>query len=319
MGQRTPPRTTFVIASRDRAGELAAVVARLLDTTECPIIVVDNDSRDDSVATVRRLAAGAAGRLQVLELDGNRGAAGRNAGVAAATTPYIAFCDDDSWWQPDAPAIAEQTFDAHPGVGLLAARTIVLPRDEEDGFSRMLADSPLGHPPHLPGPAILGFMSCAAIVRKSAFEQAGGFSDILHFRGEEMLLAVDLATLGWGLCYRPALVAFHQPSQVRATTAAQAARVMRNDVLTTWLRRPARHCLRATGTLLTASLRDIEHARAATEAVARLPAVVRGRRRLPGHVERALELLESARGAHTEDAVVVADGSARYASGTRRS
>ncbi|MGE2713367.1 glycosyltransferase family 2 protein [Mycolicibacterium litorale] len=293
MGRPNPPRTTFVIASRDRAGELASVVTRLLDTTDCPIIVVDNDSRDDSVATVNRLAVRAAGRVRQVELDSNLGAVGRNAGVAAATTPYVAFCDDDSWWQPDAPAIAEQTFDAHPGVGLLAARTIVLPRDEEDDFSRMLADSPLGHPPHLPGPAILGFMSCAAIVRKTAFEQAGGFCDILHFRGEEMLLAVDMAALGWDLCYVPALVAMHQPSQVRATTAAQAARVLRNDVLTTWLRRPARHCLRATGTLLTATLRDAEHARAAGEAVTRLPAVLRRRRRLPDRVERALEALEA--------------------------
>lgn len=282
-----------MVASRDRADELESVVNRLLDTTDCPIVVVDNDSRDDSVTTVERIVARAAGRVALLELDDNRGAVGRNAGVAVSTTPYVAFCDDDSWWQPDAPAIAEQTFDAYPGVGLLAARTIVLPRDEEDAFSRMLADSPLGHPPHLPGPAILGFMSCAAIVRKAAFEEAGGFSDILHFRGEEMLLAVDMATLGWDLCYCPALVAMHQPSQVRATTAAQAARVMRNDVLTTWLRRPAGHCLRAAGTLLTAASRDTEHARAAGEAIQRLPAVLRGRRRLPDRVESALELLES--------------------------
>jgi GT2 family glycosyltransferase len=293
MGQRNSPRTTFVIASRDRAGELTSVVTRLLDTTECPITVVDNQSRDDSVAAVKRIAARAGGRVRLVALDSNRGAVGRNVGVAASTTPYVAFCDDDSWWQPDATVIAEQTFDAYPSVGLLAARTIVLPRDEEDHFSRMLAESPLGHPPHLPGPTILGFMSCAAIVRKTAFEQAGGFSDILHFRGEEMLLAVDMATLGWDLCYCPALVAMHQPSPVRATTAAQAARVMRNDVLTTWLRRPAGHCLRATGTLLTATLRGPEHARAAREAAIRLPAVVRGRRRLPDRIERALELLES--------------------------
>jgi hypothetical protein len=130
------------------------------------------------------------------------------------------------------------------------------------------------------------------MVRKAAFERAGGFSDILHFRGEEMLLAVDMATLGWELCYCPALVAIHQPSQIRATTAAQDARVLRNDVLTTWLRRPAGCCLRATGALLTAALRDTEHAKAAGEAVSRLPAVLRRRRRLPSRVERRLRLLE---------------------------
>lgn len=293
MARPKPPRTTFVIASRDRAGELTAVVERLLDTTRCPIVVVDNDSRDNSVAVMTDLAARAGGRITVVELDTNEGAVGRNAGVAASRTPYIAFCDDDSWWQPDAPQLAEETFDAYPMVGLLAARTIVLPRNQEDAFSTMLADSPLGHRPHLPGPSIMGFMSCAAIVRKVAFEAAGGFSKILHFRGEEMLLSVDMATLGWELCYYPALVAMHQPSQIRATTSAQAARVMRNDVLTTWLRRPATHCLRATATLVAATARDADHAKAAGEAVRRLPAVLTERRRLPDRIERALAVLES--------------------------
>jgi GT2 family glycosyltransferase len=290
--QRDSSRITVVIASRNRAEELAGVVQRLLDTTGCPIIVVDNASEDDSVATVRRVGARSAGRLRVLELDTNAGAVGRNAGVAASRTPYVAFCDDDSWWQPEAPAVGADLFDAHPGVGLLAARTIVLPRDTEDDFCRQLADSPLGRRADLPGPSILGFMSCAAMVRKSAFEAAGGFSEILHFRGEEQLLAVDMAAMGWDLCYCPQLVAVHQPSQVRATTAAQDARVLRNAVLTTWLRRPPRHCVSAAGTLLAGAVRGPDHAKAAGEALRRLPTVLQRRRPLPAHVEEALAVLE---------------------------
>jgi glycosyltransferase involved in cell wall biosynthesis len=293
MGTPDSSRTSFVIASRNRAAELAAVVTRLLDTTECPIIVVDNNSDDDSVATVSRIADRSADRVQIVELDTNRGAVGRNAGVAACHTPYVAFCDDDSWWAPDAPAIAEDIFDRYPSVGLLAARTMVWPQRREDPMTAQLADSPLGHRPDLPGPSILGFMTCAAIVRKSAFVAAGGFSEILHFRGEEQLLAVDLAAMGWDLCYCPRLNAIHQPSAVRATTAAQDARVLRNTVLTTWLRRPLRHCVTATGTLLVAALRDGEHARAAAEALLRLPAVVKHRRTLPANVEEALAVLES--------------------------
>ncbi|KUH93770.1 glycosyltransferase family 2 protein [Mycobacterium sp. IS-3022] len=293
MRTPAPADVSFVIASQNRAAELATVVARLLDTTVCPIVVVDNASTDDTAEVVGRMAARSAGRLRLVELDDNLGAVGRNVGVAACRTPYVAFCDDDSWWAPDAPAIGVEAFERHPSVGLLAARTIVLPQHREDPFSTLLADSALGRRPDLPGPSILGFMSCAAMVRKRAFEQAGGFSDILHFRGEEQLLALDLAAAGWNLCYYPRLVAVHQPSSVRATTAAQAARVLRNDVLTTWLRRPIRQCLNATGRLGAAALRDREHARAAVEAVARLPAVIARRRRLPRAVEQAMALLES--------------------------
>jgi GT2 family glycosyltransferase len=283
--------TSFVIASRDRSYELATTVARLLDSTSCPIIVVDNNSHDESVAVMSRMAARAGGRLRVIELDTNRGAVARNVGVAAAHTPYIAFCDDDSWWTPDAPAIGAELFDRCPSLGLLAARTIVWPQRREDPFSAVLANSPLGQRPGLPGPSILGFMSCAAMVRKTAFEAAGGFSDILHFRGEEQLLAVDLAALGWDLCYCSELIAIHQPSALRASTSAQNARTLRNSVLTTWLRRPMTQCLKATGVLLGAALRDREHIRAAAEAFLRLPDVINERRPLPAHVERDLAVL----------------------------
>ena len=286
-------KTSFVIASRNRAAELAVTVTRLLDTTPCPIILVDNGSDDDSVAVVNRLAERSGNRLQVIGLDANRGAVGRNVGVAASRTPYVAFCDDDSWWAADAPGIAADLFDRHQTLGLLAARTIVWPERREDPLSTHLAASALGTKQDLPGPSILGFMSCAAVVRKRAFEEAGGFSDILHFRGEEQLLALDMAALGWDLCYCRDLVAVHQPSVARATTAAQDARVLRNDVLTTWMRRPMRQCLKATGALLAGALRDREHARGAAEAIRRLPAVINARRQLPDAVEQALALLES--------------------------
>jgi GT2 family glycosyltransferase len=285
--------TSFVIASRDRAYELATTVARLLDCTTCPIIVVDNDSQDNTVAVMNRIGARSANRLRIIELNTNRGAVGRNIGVAAACTPYVAFCDDDSWWTPEAPAIGADLFDHHPSLGLLAARTIVWPQRREDPLNAQLANSALGHRPDLPGPSILGFMSCSAMVRKQAFEAAGGFCEILHFRGEEQLLAVDLAALGWDLCYCNQLIAIHQPSGVRATTVAQDARELRNAVLTTWLRRPTGKCVKATVALLGAALRDREHARGAAEAILRLPEVVNARRPLPPHVERALAVLES--------------------------
>jgi GT2 family glycosyltransferase len=287
-----PPRTSFVIASRNRADELAGVIDRLLDTTRCPIIVVDNASEDTSVTTVRRLADRAGGRLELIELPTNEGAVGRNVGVAASRTPYVAFCDDDSWWAPAATDIAETLFDRHPTVGLLAARTLVAPDNREDPIVSLLAGSPLGWSPKLPGPSILGFLACSAVVRKSAFEGAGGFNPVLHFRGEERLLALDLATLGWDLCFAAELVAYHLPSPTRPSNAAQKARSLRNDVLTTWLRRPFPLCFKAVVELASASARDAEHAKAAAEALRLLPAVVRQRRRLPTDIEQALRMLQ---------------------------
>lgn len=283
-----------MIASRDRSDELLAVVGRLLRETRCPVIVVDNGSRDDSVAALHRIAGAAQGRLEIIALDENLGAVARNVGVAAASTPFIAFCDDDSWWHPDAPGIAESVFARHPTVAVLAARTVVLPANREDPIGELMAASALGHDPALPGPSILGFLACASIVRKDAFEAVGGFSDILHFRGEEALLSLDLAASGWDLCFCPALLAFHQPSSTRPVSAVQDARSLRNDVLTTWLRRPPLECVRAAARLTRAAARDRAHARAFGEALRMLPAVMSERRRLPADVERSIAVLDSA-------------------------
>ena len=265
----------------------------LLDTTDSPIILVDNASRDDSVAMARRIASGAAGRLSVIELDENLGAVGRNVGVAQAGTPFVAFCDDDSWWDPEAVGIAEELFEKYPTLAVLAARTVVWPDMREDPIVADLAASPLGHDPALPGPSILGFLACSSIVRVSAFEAVGGFSPIIHFRGEESLLAWDLAANGWDLCFCGRLTAFHRPSTQREPSAAQNARALRNAVLTTWLRRPVRHCVRSATELFWAATKDRDHADALGQALRALPAVVAARHRLPTDTERCLRMLEA--------------------------
>lgn len=286
-------RTSFVVASRNRSAELATVLRLLLDTTNSPIILVDNASDDDSVQMARHIAEGSAGRLTVIEAEENLGAVGRNLGVAAASTPFVAFCDDDSWWDPDSIAAAESLFDAYPTLAVLAARTLVMPGRREDPIVADLASSPLGKDPALPGPSILGFLACSSIVRASAFEAVGGFSPIIHFRGEETLLAWDLSAHGWDLCFCERLTAFHQPSAERGTTSAQDARAMRNAVLTTWLRRPLRHCVRSGAAFVSAAVTDRDHAVALGEALRKLPAVLAARHRLPADTERCLRVLES--------------------------
>lgn len=256
--------------------------------------MVDNASGDDSVAAATRVADGSAGRVRVISLDRNAGAAARNVGVARCGTPYVAFCDDDSWWAPDAISLAEEIFEQCPSVALLAARTVVLPQYRDDPFVAELADSRLGRAPGLPGPSILGFQACSALVRKEAFEGVGGFNPILHFRGEESLLSCDLAANGWDLCFCPELVAYHHPSGIRSPSQAQRARVLRNALLTACLRRPLDRCARAGMDLARAATHDTAHAKALLEAVAALPAALRRRRRLPDAVERSLRILESA-------------------------
>lgn len=290
---RTGPRRDapvgVVIATRDRAERLAGTLRRLRGLPERPpVVVVDNGSRDDTRAMVRARFP----EVRLLTRERNRGALARNDGAAALETPLVAFSDDDSWWEPGALARAAEVFAGHPRLGLLAARTLVGPHGRrDDPLNALLAGSPLGRPAGLPGPRVLGFLGCAAVVRRRAFLAAGGYHPVLFFGAEETLLAYDLAARGWELCYCPEVLARHDPAA--GGRGDRSALVRRNELLTVWLRRPLGTALARTAALAAHGPRDAAARRALAGALPRLPAALRARRRLPPEVEAAARRLEA--------------------------
>ena len=273
-------RVTIVVATRDRLADLE----RSLPRHEAPVIVVDNGSGDGTVAAVRRSHP----EVDVVEIGTNRGATARNVGVARASTRYVAFADDDSWWAPGAVALAADVLDAHRGVAVLAARVLVGEDGRLDPVCSEMAASPLGRRSDLPGPPIQGFVACGAVVRRDAFLDVGGFDDVVFFDGEEERVALDLSAAGWDLVYVPEVVAHHHPSPVRDREGRRALAV-RNRLLVAVLRRPwpvvGRQALQA--------LRGGRAARSGLRAaVPRLPRALAGRRRLPDPVEVARSRLD---------------------------
>ncbi|MEU9196886.1 glycosyltransferase family 2 protein [Streptomyces hundungensis] len=283
------PTTGVVIATRDRADSLARTLRHLLDLPDRPeILVVDNASTDD---TRTRLARDFP-QVEVVSLASNQGALARNLGVRALRTPYVAFSDDDSWWAPGALDRAAELMDSHPRLGLISARTLVGPAEEPDPLNDVLAASPLGPAHDLPGTQVLGFLACACVVRRTAFLDAGGFHGLLFFGAEETLLAYDLAAHGWGVTHCPDVVAHHHPDP--APRDGRPVRVLRNELLTAWLRRPLPHALDRTRGLAADARRDRAARQALRQTLTRLPAALRARRPLPPHVERAARTLDGA-------------------------
>jgi GT2 family glycosyltransferase len=273
-------RVTVVVMTRDRWPDLEQSLAR----HEAPVIVVDNGSGDGTPDLVRQRFPG----VEVVELGTNRGAVARNLGVLRASTPYVAFADDDSWWAPGALEAAADILDAHPRLALVAGRILVGADDRPDPVCTEMAESPLPREDDLPGPSVLGFLACAAVVRRSAFTAAGGFDDVVFFMGEEERLALDLMAQGWGLAYVESVVAHHHPSPSR-DVAARRTRAARNQLLTAALRRPWPVVL----SMGLAQLRAGPEGRSAVrQALVRLPRALARRRRLPAHVERARRLLD---------------------------
>ncbi len=274
-------RVTVVVATRNRLRALA----RSLPLHPRPVILVDNGSTDGTPGFVRRHFPD----VHLVEAGANLGAPARNLGARLARTPYVAFADDDSWWAPGALDLAADVFDAHPRLALLGARVLVGPEERLDPVSQEMARSPLGVEDDLPGPGVLGFLACGAVVRRDAFLRAGGFDDVLFFFGEEERLALDLAAAGWGLSYVDGVVAHHHPSPSSRDPEARRALAVRNALLTAVLRRPwsvvARRAVAALGGGR-AGLRGLR------DAVPRLRPALAARRPLPPAVERARDLLD---------------------------
>ncbi|RBY97888.1 glycosyltransferase family 2 protein [Blastococcus sp. TF02-8] len=284
------PRIAVVVITHQRRDELLLALQRLLALPERPhVVVVDNGSTDGTAAAVRERFP----QVELLACAENLGAVGRNLGVARLRTPYVAFCDDDTWWDPGSLRTAADVLDAHPRLAVVTARIVVEPGGREDPIVPELRDSPVRGADWLPGPALGSFLAGASVVRRTAFEEVGGFCERLWLGGEEELMSGDLAARGWELCYLSELTVHHQASSARDPHRRRADGI-RNTLWTTWLRRPLRPALRRTGHLLRTVPRDRVTARGLLAAARGVPWVLRERRVLPPHAEARFAALDEA-------------------------
>lgn len=281
-------RVSLVVITRDRVGDLERALGHLTALAERPrILVADNGSSDGTAAAVRSRFP----EVELIALDENRGAAARNVAVACATTPYVAFADDDSWWAPGALARAADLLDVHPRLALVNAHILVGPQERDDPICLEMAQSPLPRGPGQPGHPLLSFIACAAMVRRDAYLAAGGFHPRLSVGGEEEILGHDLVGAGWQLSYVPDIVVHHHASTNRDADERRATGI-RNTLWTTWLRRPVRPALVRTIRLMRRLPRDRVTLRGLAQGLAGAPWVLRERRISPPHVEAGRRLLE---------------------------
>jgi GT2 family glycosyltransferase len=279
-------RVSVVLLTYNRVGELTRSLDKLLAMPEQPpVIVVDNASTDATAVVVAQRYP----RVQCVSLPRNIGGAGRNAGVRLAATPYVAFCDDDSWWEDGALGLAVEILDHYPDVAALCGRVLLGEDCREDPTCAEMAASPLPSE-GLPGPALLGFIACAVVFRRDAYLQAGGYETRFFIGGEEELLTLDLAAAGWRIAYVPQLTVHHHPSPYRDNNARQVV-VIRNALWVAWLRLPPAWAFRETLRIRRRAPSREAWRGGLRQALHELPWVWRSRRVLPPQVARLLRLL----------------------------
>jgi glycosyltransferase involved in cell wall biosynthesis len=127
------PKVSVVIPTYNRPERLSNAIRSVLSQTEADfeVFVVDDGSRDTAPGDVVRAFGDA--RLKYVRLPVSRGpAAARNAGVARASAPYVAFLDDDDEWLPEKLAVQLAVLDRSSEriAGVYSARITV---DENAG------------------------------------------------------------------------------------------------------------------------------------------------------------------------------------------
>jgi GT2 family glycosyltransferase len=281
-------RVSVVVITKDRREELLRTLGLLRRLPSRPrVIVVDNGSQDGTPAAVRAIGP----PVELIALDRNAGAVGRNLGMRLVETPYVAFCDDDTWWEPEALARGADILDAHLGTAAVTGRILVEPGGREDPIVAELRASPVVPGPGQPGPALGSILAGASMLRVEAFRSVGGFHPRIWLGGEEELLAADLLAAGWSLCYGEDVVVHHAPSTLRESTLRRRLGI-RNTLWFLWLRRPWAAAARGSLGLARRVPKDTVSLRAFGEAACGLGWVLRERRVVPSHVEAAYLALE---------------------------
>jgi len=177
---------SIVLPTYNRASELRRAVESALLQTAAPesyeLIVVDNNSPDDTRGVVERLMAEYSREIRYVREAQQGVSYARNAGIAVATAPILAFFDDDVCVAPNWVETILQAFAESRALDCLGGR--VLPEWVAPPPSWLTPAhwAPLALQDFGDEPIVIssenarGLISANLACRRSVFERVGGFS-----------------------------------------------------------------------------------------------------------------------------------------------
>jgi GT2 family glycosyltransferase len=189
----------IVLTQGSRPHDLNLALESLLRQrgTDVDTVVVGNAWQPDNLP----------GGVRGIELKRNLGIpAGRNAGVKHVEGDLLFFLDDDaSLADPDTLAKLQQLFDDDPGIGLAQLR--VEPREGGTGPADWIPR--LGARGRTKPGDVTVVWEGAVAMRRSVFEQIGGWTEVFRFVHEGVDLAWRVLDAGYRVHYAAGLVALH--------------------------------------------------------------------------------------------------------------
>ncbi len=214
------------MVSYNSAGTLRSCVEALAREGDLDVIVVDNASADESLATVADLP------LTALSLRRNGGFAfGCNRGLEAGSSPFVLFLNPDARIEAEAVRTLARFLSAHDTAGLVAPRVRTAGGELElslrrfprlrSTYSRAFflhrlfpraswSDEDVRDPAAYEYAHPVDWVSGACVlVRREALERIGGWDESFFHYGEDIDLCRRLWSAGYEVWFDPSAEALH--------------------------------------------------------------------------------------------------------------
>src|SRR5438132_3797555 len=176
---------TAIVCTYNRSAMLGESLSRILtqrgEGLRYEVIVVDNNSTDDTREVIERIAASSRCAVRYL-CECQQGVShARNAGIAASRAPVLAFFDDDVLVADNWLSEIKRTLDAHSDIDYVGGK--VLPRWAGEPPAWLVAENwaPIAAQDYGDAPFVLdastnvGLISANLAIRRRALDEVGWF------------------------------------------------------------------------------------------------------------------------------------------------
>ena len=173
------PRVSVIIPIYNGAATVERALESVFEQTfsDFEIVVVDDGSTDDTPAVLAKFGD----RIRMIR-QSNRGFPGaRNVAVGVSRGDLIALIDHDDQWLPRKLELTVAALDADPGAALVYTDLVVVNEAGEESRSSPIG-SDTAHAPTMDEmlTRIWPIMPSTVVMRRAAFDRAGGFGESLH-------------------------------------------------------------------------------------------------------------------------------------------
>ncbi|MEO1056157.1 MAG: glycosyltransferase [Actinomycetota bacterium] len=193
-----------VLTRGDRPDALTRAIASIVRQSNSSVVLVGN-----GVTDAGELAA-PSDDVDVVRSPENLGIpGGRDLGASRSSATLVGFLDDDAELHDAVASSVQRCFAERPQLGAVSLRLV----DEGGTSATRHVPRPGGRAPERSGD-VATFLGGASVIRRTAYDEVGGYFTELFYGHEEVELSWRLIDAGWSIEYLADATVFHPRTEI---------------------------------------------------------------------------------------------------------